>query len=78
MPAAMPTPSTERTARKPETDRPTKPSEGSSGSGGSGAPTPPGEGHVTIPDPDPAGAKRGDHKLAEGDPSLRELFWGEE
>jgi DivIVA domain-containing protein len=72
MPAAMPTPSTERTARKPETARPAKPSEGS------GAPTPPGEGHVTVPDPDPAGAKRGDHKLAEGDPSLRELFWGEE
>jgi cell division initiation protein len=78
MPAAMPTPSTERAPRKPETPRPARPSEGSSDSGGSGAPTPPGEGHVTIPDPDPAGAKRGDHKLAEGDPSLRELFWGEE
>jgi cell division initiation protein len=78
MPAAMPTPSTERTPRKPESARPARPSEGSSDSGGSGAPTPPGEGHVTIPDPDPAGAKRGDHKLAEGDPSLRELFWGEE
>jgi cell division initiation protein len=78
MPAAMPTPSTERTARNPETGRPAKPSEGSSDSGGSAAPTPPGEGHVTIPDPDPAGAKRGEHKLAEGDPSLRELFWGEE
>ena len=78
MPAAMPTPSTERTPRKPESARPARPSEGSSDSGGSGVPTPPGEGHVTIPDPDPAGAKRGDHKLAEGDPSLRELFWGEE
>ena len=78
MPAAMPTPSTERTPRKPESARPARPSEGSSDSGGSGAPTPPGEGHVTIPDPDPAGAKRRDHKLAEGDPSLRELFWGEE
>jgi DivIVA domain-containing protein len=77
MPAAMPTPATERTPRKPESARPVTPSE-SSDSGGSGAPTPPGEGHVTIPDPDPAGAKRGDHKLAEGDPSLRELFWGEE
>ncbi len=78
MPAAMPTPSTERAPRKPESARPARPSEGSSDSGASGAPTPPGEGHVTIPDPDPAGAKRGDHKLAEGDPSLRELFWGEE
>jgi DivIVA domain-containing protein len=78
MPAAMPPPSTERTPRKPESARPARPPEGSSASGESGAPTPPGEGHVTIPDPDPAGAKRGDHKLAEGDPSLRELFWGEE
>jgi cell division initiation protein len=78
MPAAMPTPSTERAPRKPESARPARPSEGSSDSVASGAPTPPGEGHVTIPDPDPAVAKRGDHKLAEGDPSLRELFWGEE
>lgn len=74
----MPTPSTKRPPRTSEEEaRQAKPSEGSSASG-SGAPTPPGEGHVTIPEPDPAGAKRGDHKLAEGDPSLRELFWGEE
>ena len=77
-PAAMPTtPSTKRPSTTSEEARPAKPSEGSS-AGGSAAPTPPGEGHVTIPEPDPAGAKRGDHKLAEGDPSLRELFWGEE
>ena len=78
MPAATPTPSTERTPPTPDSPRPARPSEGSGDSGGSGTPTPPGEGHVTIPDPDPAGARRGDHKLAEGDPSLRELFWGEE
>lgn len=82
-PAATPTPSTERTPRAPEEGaRPARPAEGSNASdassGGSAAPTPPGEGHVTIPEPDPAVAKRGDHKLAEGDPSLRELFWGEE
>ncbi len=78
LPAAMPTPSTKRPSPTSEEEvRPAKPSEGSS-AGGSGAPTPPGEGHVTIPEPDPAGTKRGDHKLAEGDPSLRELFWGEE
>jgi DivIVA domain-containing protein len=64
--------------RSEEGSRPAGPTEGSSASGGSTTPTPPGEGHVTIPEPDPAGAKRGDHKLAEGDPSLRELFWGEE
>jgi cell division initiation protein len=40
-------------------------------------PTPPGEGHVTIPDPRPAGVTKGDPKLAEGDPALRELFWGD-
>jgi DivIVA domain-containing protein len=82
MPAATPTPSTERTPREPEGEaRPARPAEGSNAdasSGGPAAPTPPGEGHVTIPEPDPAVAKRGDHKLAEGDPSLRELFWGEE
>jgi cell division initiation protein len=42
-----------------------------------GPPTPPGEGHVTIPEPRPAGVG-GDPDLAEGDPALRELFWGEE
>jgi DivIVA domain-containing protein len=42
-----------------------------------GPPTPPGEGHVTIPEPRPAGVG-GDPELAEGDPALRELFWGEE
>lgn len=83
LPAAMPTPSTERTPpESEEAERPARPSEQSkasgASSGGSAAPTPPGEGHVTIPEPDPAGVKRGDHKLAEGDPSLRELFWGEE
>lgn len=82
MPAATPTPSTERAPREPEGEaRPTRQAEGSNAdasSGGPATPTPPGEGHVTIPEPDPAVAKRGDHKLAEGDPSLRELFWGEE
>jgi DivIVA domain-containing protein len=79
MPSASPTPSTERPPREPEEGaRPAGPSERSSASGGPTAPTPPGEGHVTIPEPDPARAKRGDRKLAEGDPSLRELFWGEE
>ena len=79
LPAAMPTtPSTKRPSTTSEKEtRPAKPSEGSS-AGGSAASTPPGEGHVSIPEPDPAGVKRGDHKLAEGDPSLRELFWGEE
>lgn len=42
------------------------------------AATAPGEGHVKIPEVRPAGVGKGDPELAEGDPSLRELFWGDE
>jgi hypothetical protein len=33
---------------------------------------------VKVPEPKPAGVGKGDPELAEGDPSLRELFWGDE
>jgi DivIVA domain-containing protein len=42
------------------------------------AATPPGEGHVTIPEPDRATARAGDPQRSEGDPGMRDLFWRDE
>jgi DivIVA domain-containing protein len=41
-------------------------------------PTPPGEGHVTLPEPDRATARAGDAQRSEGDPARRDLFWADE
>jgi cell division initiation protein len=87
-PTASGSPPTPPSATKPMPKASTSPSPppGTSAPGGppvarskgAEAGTPPGEGHVKVPEPKPAGVGKGDPELAEGDPSLRELFWGDE